>query len=138
MNILYLGNSITLHAPAPEIGWHGEWGMAASAPENDYVHVLNRLISQTGKFVAYKAENIAFVEREPERFCVDSFEKYVKFTPDLIVIRIGENITSKKAEPFGKAGRNGRKIRQSCASAGYAMASRRCVYACRCGVSSFR
>ncbi len=106
MNILYLGNSITLHAPAPEIGWHGEWGMAASAPENDYVHVLNRLISQTGKFVAYKAENIAFVEREPERFCVDSFEKYVKFTPDLIVIRIGENVPCEKAEPFGKAYRS--------------------------------
>lgn len=44
--ILFVGNSITKHGPAPEIGWHGNWGMAASREENDYVHVAVDMLSK--------------------------------------------------------------------------------------------
>lgn len=39
-SLLFVGDSITRHAPAPELGWDGDWGMAAGRPEADYVHRL--------------------------------------------------------------------------------------------------
>ena len=40
LNVLFIGNSITRHAPKESIGWSGNWGMAASCEERDYVHVV--------------------------------------------------------------------------------------------------
>ena len=42
--ILFLGNSLTLHGPKPEIEWTGNWGMAASAQDKDFVHLLTAAI----------------------------------------------------------------------------------------------
>jgi hypothetical protein len=48
-SILVVGNSITYHAPVPEIGWTGNWGMAATTEGNDYVHRLaSRIALQQG------------------------------------------------------------------------------------------
>ena len=50
LRVLFLGNSITLHAALPEIGWTNVWGMAASAAEKDYVHLVTRGIEmKTGR-----------------------------------------------------------------------------------------
>ncbi len=38
--VLILGNSITIKEPSAELGWSGNWGMAASSKEKGYVHLL--------------------------------------------------------------------------------------------------
>ena len=40
--VLFVGNSITLHGPSPKIGWTNNWGMAATARDKDYVHLLQK------------------------------------------------------------------------------------------------
>ena len=44
--LLCVGHSLTKHAPLANIGWHNDWGMAASAKEKDYVHVLWELMKK--------------------------------------------------------------------------------------------
>lgn len=61
--ILFLGNSVTLHGPAPAIGWHGDWGMAASRAENDYVHVCMRRIRAQAPDAAWRIGQLADWER---------------------------------------------------------------------------
>ena len=46
--LLIIGNSITLHGPRADIGWHYNWGMAATKPENDYVHKLYEYLQRDG------------------------------------------------------------------------------------------
>lgn len=45
--VLCIGNSVTLHMPLSEVNWYSKQGMAASKPEYDYCHVLERLIKKT-------------------------------------------------------------------------------------------
>ena len=42
LKVLYLGHSMTRHGPSQKIGWTNDWGMAASAREKDYAHLVAR------------------------------------------------------------------------------------------------
>jgi hypothetical protein len=92
--ILFLGNSITLHGPKADIGWTGNWGMAASAEEKDYVHLVASGIAQhTGTAPKIMVKNIADFERNYASFDVDGQMKDLfAFDADLVVLAIGENV----------------------------------------------
>lgn len=44
---IFIGDSITQHGPSVEkLGWHGDYGMAASAQARDYVHVFTARLTE--------------------------------------------------------------------------------------------
>jgi lysophospholipase L1-like esterase len=94
--ILFLGNSITLHGPAPHIGWHGNWGMAATSQEKDYVHlILGKLAAATGKQSKVHIKNAADFERNFNDYDLAAgLKEELDFQADVIIIALGENAVS--------------------------------------------
>lgn len=91
--IMFMGNSITLHGILPEIGWHWNWGMAASAEENDYVHRLMTSISQLEYDPVFCICQVSKWEcnyKEGEAI-YQLWENARKFNADIIVMRFVEN-----------------------------------------------
>lgn len=97
LNLLILGNSITLHAPAPHIGWAGNWGMAASSEANDFAHLLAAdLGKSSGTKPTLITRNIADFERAHDTFDIaKTLKTELSFRADIVVVAIGENV----AEP---------------------------------------
>ena len=98
--ILFLGNSITLHGPKADIGWTGNWGMAASSEDKDYVHLVTSALAQhTGSKPQIMVRNIADFERNYATYDVDGQMKDLfAFDPDLVVLAIGENVPALDSE----------------------------------------
>ena len=92
--ILFLGNSITRHGSKPAIGWTGNWGMAASAEEKDYVHLVTASLAKTtGSNLEIMIKNIAEFERQYANYDVaGKFKESFAFGADLVIIAIGENV----------------------------------------------
>lgn len=107
--ILFLGNSITLHGPNTDIGWPGNWGMAASSEDKDYVHLVTSALAQHTKSTPQiMVKNIADFERNYATYDVDlQMKDLFAFDPDLVVLAIGENVSplgSEVAQSQFKAG----------------------------------
>jgi len=93
LKILILGNSITRHGPSAEIGWHGDWGMAASAPGRDYVHRLHAMLRESGRESRMMIRQASHWERHfggPGGLRASEAER--AFGADVVVFRLGENV----------------------------------------------
>ena len=97
LKIAFVGNSITLHGVAENIGWTHKSGMAASTLDNDYVHKLVKKIAmQKNISVEYAVINAASFERNFESFDKNRLEKIKNFIPDYVIFQLGENVSSAK------------------------------------------
>jgi len=96
--ILFLGNSITFHPPKPEIDWTNNCGMAASAQEKDYVHLLLQRFTAAGDGKAPEARiettvNVADFERQYATYPITTqFKESAEFKADTVILCISENV----------------------------------------------
>lgn len=98
VRVLFVGNSITRHAPSPAIGWTLDCGMAASAPEKDYVHLLMRSFRQTDPDAAFCVCQVADWERN-YRTGSETYPLFAdarNFHADIIFFRFIENCPCKE------------------------------------------
>ncbi len=92
-NIIILGNSITYSERNTSIGWNDSWGMAASGREKDYVHLLSTKFRQADSSARVRALNIAAFELNYKQYDFNNdLRGYRTLKPDLLILRIGENV----------------------------------------------
>lgn len=94
MNLLFIGNSITKHGECSY--WPGEWGMAASSPENDYVHLLVNKLRKSGQHVEYADINFfkwEIMDHDRDEV-LPLLDDLLDKSYDYIIVQLGENISS--------------------------------------------
>ena len=92
VKIAFLGNSITRHGVAENLGWHGDWGMAASCAECDYVHKVVALTESAGNKASYCIANLSDWERTGDSDLLQSrYAAVSAFGANIVVVRLGEN-----------------------------------------------
>jgi lysophospholipase L1-like esterase len=97
--ILILGNSITKHGPSPQLQWSGNWGMAASSQDKDYVHLLIKKIKERGYNDQIFYENFSF-EREFWKLNPSMLIPFKKDSADIIILEFGENVSPADAKKY--------------------------------------
>lgn len=111
--LLFLGNSITLHGRHEPYGWLYDCGMAASAPEKDYVHFvaaaleartgrhpwLSRSASEDGAQPANIINIAGIFERRYSDYSSAPLQAQLDWQPDLVVLQCGENVVREGFQP---------------------------------------
>ena len=95
LKVLVIGNSILRHSPAPNLGWYGDWGMAASSPEKDFLHVYESLLqtSDMYKSVEVSSKNLAVWEND-FNYNLNNFQDLNTQNYDILIVRLGENVAN--------------------------------------------
>ncbi len=97
IRILFLGNSVTWHERAPQIGWNHNWGMAASAEEKDYVHLVVDFFKKRYGKIRYCVCNVGKWEQNFfDESVLEEFVEAKEFEADVVVSRLGENVAISK------------------------------------------
>lgn len=95
LKILVVGNSILQNEPAPELGWNGDWGMAANTENTDFLHIYRNLLKRTKRYnsVDIKIKNIAAWEND-FNYDLSQYNDVHTDDYDLLIVRLGENVTN--------------------------------------------
>ena len=93
LKIMFIGNSITLHEPNSKLGWNRTCGMAASDANHDYVHLVTKFLKSREPNLRVCVFNggqweLDFQNEDKLNVIINVAKE---FSPDIIVVRIGEN-----------------------------------------------
>ncbi len=91
-NVLVIGNSITKH-PVTSYWW-GEWGMAASKKESDFVHKLEKMLQTTNPNCSVEGYYFSDWERNHTAYDKSNLDTFFIRKPNLVIIRLGENVSN--------------------------------------------
>ena len=93
--LLVIGNSLTSHGIAENIGWTHRSGMAATKIGNDFAHLLlNKIVGLLpNRDVHLRITNFADFERNFLTFDFGALDSLVGYNPDIIVFQLGENVS---------------------------------------------
>lgn len=106
--IVLIGNSITLHSPEPDIGWTGNWGMAASRAHKDYVHDLARIIKEHQLDpVRLVVLNLSAIEKGSSHGEIHQLDNLSGGQGSYAIVFLGDNVTDDKDAIESFAGRYG-------------------------------
>lgn len=95
IKVLIVGNSITRHPPASEIGWENDCGMAASSPEKDYVHLLYKKLNKNASYCFLVMQMADFEQSFQQKGAnEEDIRRIHEFSPEIIVGRLSENVSS--------------------------------------------
>ncbi len=96
--LFVLGNSIMLISRIDEIGWYNTNGMAASAPDKDFVHRLqNNLLNLNPLMQTSLIGGSGFENKFWEFDFNTSLDEHLRdYKPDLVIVRISENVSEQE------------------------------------------
>lgn len=88
-DLVVIGNSLTKYGPVPSIDWYGSWGMAASAGDKDFAH----LVASSMHLPLTSATSFSALELTPAASAADipAMAMPVKSTT-MVVIQLGDNV----------------------------------------------
>ena len=92
--IMFAGNSTLRHGVSERIGWLRDCGMAASSKDKDYAHILMKRVSEIDPDATFCIAQCSIWERGFWNDSVYENFKFAKdFAPDILIYRLGENVT---------------------------------------------
>jgi len=95
LKLLIIGNSLTRHGIAENIGWTHVGGMAATSSANDFAHLIFKKAENLlpDRQVRLRLSNFADFERNLASFDFKSMDSLISFRPDIIIFQLGENVS---------------------------------------------
>lgn len=101
--MLFIGNSMTLHGKNASLNWNGEWGMAASRAESDYVHLVKHSMEKKlNENIQSRVVNAVWIERNENDWQGKVNGLKNGDALDYVVIFLGDNVATNDEVDFIK------------------------------------